>query len=123
MLDAIIVKIVLPVISAVACSIATYYWTKYIHAKEEFERVERENQKALQKLIDICVKADCAMLRNTIRQACKNRIRDGFVEEDEREDIIHCYEVYEEFVPKNGYIDDCVGKFKALPSSPIQDKE
>ena len=60
--------------------------------------------------------ADSAVLKNTIRYSCKNRIRDGWIPLDEKQDILVCYQAYERIVKSNGVIDDAIKQMRNLPN-------
>lgn len=60
--------------------------------------------------------AESAVLKNTIRYSCKNRIRDGWIPLDEKQDILDCYQAYERIVKSNGVIDDAIKEMRSLPN-------
>ena len=60
--------------------------------------------------------AESAVLKNTIRYSCKNRIRDGWIPLDEKQDILDCYQAYERIVKSNGVIDDAIKQMRSLPN-------
>lgn len=60
--------------------------------------------------------AESAVLKNTIRYSCKNRIKDGWIPLDEKQDILDCYQAYERIVKSNGVIDDAIKQMRSLPN-------
>ena len=60
--------------------------------------------------------AESAVLKNTIRYSCKNRIRDGWIPLDEKQDILDCYQAYERIVKSNGVIDDAIKEMRSVPN-------
>lgn len=60
--------------------------------------------------------AESAVLKNTIRYSCKNRIKDGWIPLDEKQDILDCYQAYERIVKSNGVIDDAIKEMRSLPN-------
>lgn len=60
--------------------------------------------------------AESAVLKNTIRYTCKNRIKDGWIPLDEKQDILDCYQAYERIVKCNGVIDDAIKEMRSLPN-------
>ena len=60
--------------------------------------------------------AESAVLKNTIRYSCKNRIIDGWIPLDEKQDILDCYQAYERIVKSNGVIDDAIKQMRSLPN-------
>ena len=60
--------------------------------------------------------AESAVLKNTIRYSCKNRMRDGWIPLDEKQDILDCYQAYERIVKSNGVIDDAIKQMRSLPN-------
>lgn len=77
--------------------------------------------KARQQKDDAMQSGLCALLRHTIRQACKHRIEKGWVPMDEKDDVLNCYAEYEKLVKNNGVINDCVEQFRALPHLPLKE--
>lgn len=60
--------------------------------------------------------AQASELRNTIRTSCKLHIKEGWIPLDEKQDIMSCYQAYEEIVTSNGVIDDIVKQMRELPN-------
>lgn len=106
-------------IIAAAGGVSTYFGMKLRAKQAELEAKEADEK--------LRRKVDRVILRNTIRQACKKRITRGWVELDEKGDILDCYEAYEEIIERdgisNGVIDDCIKRFRALPNTPPKEAE
>lgn len=59
-----------------------------------------------------------AQLKNTVRHACKSSLAQGWVELDEKTDILDCYDAYEALVTHNHVMDDLIARYRALPNEP-----
>ena len=69
---------------------------------------------ALKNEINSIKQAQASELRNTVRTSCKLHIKEGWIPLDEKQDIMSCYQAYEEIVTSNGVIDDIVKQMREL---------
>ena len=66
--------------------------------------------------------AESANMRHTIRTACEEAIKNGWISFEKKEDILNIVSIYEKIVKHNGYIDYVVKTMCELPNEEPEKK-
>lgn len=60
-------------------------------------------------------KAMCFMLKDSLKISCMNYIEQGWIYEDELEELIETHKCYHNDLDGNGWLDELMSRVKSLP--------